>query len=713
MRSDKLDVLVVDDEPSFSSLVKKYLEMEDERLEVDVVNSPEKAVNLFCDYDCVVSDYQMPGMDGLELLKKVRKEWESDIPFIMFTGKGREEVAMDALNHGADRYLQKGGDPKTQFHELAHTIIKTSRERFVEKKLEREKKRAKKYFETAQVMMVVIDSEGLVVDANQKACDILGYPREELVGKDWIENFVPNRYREMARESHKKFLETGEKDFLEQSPVITRGGDEKIISWHNSVIENEDGEPIASLNSGIDVTQSIEREREIQEKKWMLEGMLNGVTDMICFQKPDHTTIKVNRPGTKLLDTNQSEVAGSKCYELVGKQRPCIDCPVEKAVETKERQRVERYFSEIGKHLEVIATPIMNERGDVEFVVEQVRDLTEIKELAKKHRLIKYSVDQASIEVYWLDPEGRIRYANEQVRRKLGYSHEELRNMYVWDVDPEYTEEWRTRNWREMKESGSVTFESSHQTSDGETYPVEITSHYVKHEGREFELAFAKDITERKEKQQREKFLHRLLRHDIANKSQVIQGYIELIEKNQITQKDREILNKIMKAAEEQKNIINKVRTLRKIKKEETKPINIKNPIKSAVEENIVQANQKNIKIKYKERDIEAIAGELLREVINNLIQNAIQHAEPNQIEIKTQETPEKTKIKIEDDGKGIPKEKKKKIFEKGIKSGENAGSGLGLYLAKEITSSYGGEIECSSSQGEGTEFTIKLENPG
>ncbi|RZN62695.1 MAG: HAMP domain-containing histidine kinase, partial [Methanonatronarchaeia archaeon] len=66
--------------------------------------------------------------------------------------------------------------------------------------------------------------------------------------------------------------------------------------------------------------------------------------------------------------------------------------------------------------------------------------------------------------------------------------------------------------------------------------------------------------------------------------------------------------------------------------------------------------------------------------------------------------------IKIEDDGKGIPKEKKKKIFEKGIKSGENAGSGLGLYLAKEITSSYGGEIECSSSQGEGTEFTIKLE---
>ncbi|KXB06817.1 hypothetical protein AKJ52_01530 [candidate division MSBL1 archaeon SCGC-AAA382C18] len=74
------------------------------------------------DFDGVVSDYQMPGKDGLDLLKILREDKESDIPFIIFTGKGREDVAIEALNLGADRYLQKGGSPKSQYGVLAHAI---------------------------------------------------------------------------------------------------------------------------------------------------------------------------------------------------------------------------------------------------------------------------------------------------------------------------------------------------------------------------------------------------------------------------------------------------------------------------------------------------------------------------------------------------------------------------------------------------------------
>jgi len=73
------------------------------------------------DYDAIVSDYQMPEMDGIEFLKKVRSSG-NPIPFIIFTGRGREEVAIQALSIGADYYLQKGGDPKSQFAELAHQI---------------------------------------------------------------------------------------------------------------------------------------------------------------------------------------------------------------------------------------------------------------------------------------------------------------------------------------------------------------------------------------------------------------------------------------------------------------------------------------------------------------------------------------------------------------------------------------------------------------
>ena len=59
----------------------------------------------------------MPGMDGIKFLKAVRAQYPV-LPFIIFTGRGREEVAMEALNCGADRYIQKGGDPKSQFTEL-------------------------------------------------------------------------------------------------------------------------------------------------------------------------------------------------------------------------------------------------------------------------------------------------------------------------------------------------------------------------------------------------------------------------------------------------------------------------------------------------------------------------------------------------------------------------------------------------------------------
>jgi DNA-binding response OmpR family regulator len=72
-------------------------------------------------YDVIVADYLMPEMDGIEFLKGLRASG-CTIPFIIFTGKGREDVAIEALNSGADFYLQKGGNPRSQFAELGNMI---------------------------------------------------------------------------------------------------------------------------------------------------------------------------------------------------------------------------------------------------------------------------------------------------------------------------------------------------------------------------------------------------------------------------------------------------------------------------------------------------------------------------------------------------------------------------------------------------------------
>ena len=128
-------VLYVDDETSLLDLCKTYLERSGEFIVTTATSAPEALRILeFAKFDAIVSDYQMPEMDGIEFLKVVRGRGDKT-PFIIFTGKGREEVMIEALNAGADFYLQKGGEPKSQFVELGHKIRRGVQHQIDEKAL--------------------------------------------------------------------------------------------------------------------------------------------------------------------------------------------------------------------------------------------------------------------------------------------------------------------------------------------------------------------------------------------------------------------------------------------------------------------------------------------------------------------------------------------------------------------------------------------------
>ena len=106
---DRIRVLYVDDEPDLLDITKLYLERSGE-FEVGISVSAERALDNsgIGSYDAIVSDYLMPGMDGIAFLREVRERF-GDIPFILFTGRGREDVVIRALNEGVDFYLQKIG----------------------------------------------------------------------------------------------------------------------------------------------------------------------------------------------------------------------------------------------------------------------------------------------------------------------------------------------------------------------------------------------------------------------------------------------------------------------------------------------------------------------------------------------------------------------------------------------------------------------------
>lgn len=120
--SSKMRVLVLDDEVAFLDLCRKFLRG-CETMHAEYVSSPAKALEMAAegDYQVIVSDHSLPGMDGLQFLRALRSMCRR-IPFVMLIGNGREELAIDALQNGADFYLEKAGSPRSMCEQLMSAI---------------------------------------------------------------------------------------------------------------------------------------------------------------------------------------------------------------------------------------------------------------------------------------------------------------------------------------------------------------------------------------------------------------------------------------------------------------------------------------------------------------------------------------------------------------------------------------------------------------
>ena len=117
-----LRILLVDDDPLYRELSKDYLEIFYE-IEVDTASSAGEAIPKLRTgvFDAVVSDYRMPGMDGITFLKAIRQKGIKT-PFILFTEASKEDVLIRALESGASFFLQKGKEPKALYAELSEHI---------------------------------------------------------------------------------------------------------------------------------------------------------------------------------------------------------------------------------------------------------------------------------------------------------------------------------------------------------------------------------------------------------------------------------------------------------------------------------------------------------------------------------------------------------------------------------------------------------------
>lgn len=179
-----ISVLYVDDETELLELSRLFLEATGE-FSVTTAESAESALRLLetTTFDIILSDYLMPEMDGIVFLKTIHSR-AITTPFILFTGRGREEIVIEAINNGADFYIQKGGEVKAQFSELAHKIRHAVMRRKAETALAESRDYLNQIFSSVKAGIMVVDAAThTIIDINPTAANLIGLPKGDIIGK--------------------------------------------------------------------------------------------------------------------------------------------------------------------------------------------------------------------------------------------------------------------------------------------------------------------------------------------------------------------------------------------------------------------------------------------------------------------------------------------------------------------------------------------------
>ena len=155
---------------------------------------------------------------------------------------------------------------KPAYEELEKRVEKLEKElvkrKQAERSLQEERDRAQRYLEIAGVILVVINSDQTVQLINRKGCAVLGYEPNEIIGRNWFYTFLPEKDRDRTRAVFVELI-SGNIEPIEyfENAVLTKNKEERIISWHNTVLRDQMGKIVATLSSGEDITES----KQVQE----------------------------------------------------------------------------------------------------------------------------------------------------------------------------------------------------------------------------------------------------------------------------------------------------------------------------------------------------------------------------------------------------------------------------------------------------------------
>jgi len=322
-------ILYVDDEPDLLTLGKLFLE-EFGPFSVDLQSSATAALEYLTSHTCdaIISDYQMAGMDGIGFLKQVRASGNS-LPFILFTGRGREEVVIQALNEGADYYLQKGGEPVAQFTELAHKIRQAIKKREADISIRNHEKREADIISFLPDATFAIDSAGTVIAWNHAMELMTGVERSQMMGKGDYEYSLP--FYGERRPILIDLVKGYDEPLAQQYPGIVRDGNtysaDVFISRFNngngayfrivaSPLCDSAGNITGAIESVRDISSRVRVENTLKEREERYRTVFENTGSATMVIVEDCTIILANKEFARLSGYSTDEINGKIPWTL-------------------------------------------------------------------------------------------------------------------------------------------------------------------------------------------------------------------------------------------------------------------------------------------------------------------------------------------------------------------------------------------------------------
>ncbi len=731
-------VLYVDDEPVLLEIVKIFLERTKE-FTIDVTTSVNEVIKSekLKTYDAIISDYQMPGIDGISFLKYVHTEL-GDIPFIIFTGKGKEDVVIAALNNGADFYITKGSDPRFQFDELANNIKKAVKKRRIQEEYKNSAQRLSDLVNFLPDATFAIDLDGKVIAWNKAMEEMTGVKNSSIMGEgdhiyslpfygkkqDLLLDLVLHDKKEI-REKYPSIIHQDNKLIDEKEFPILYNGKGAYLWLIASPLYDATGTITGAIQVIRDVTENKRAEKALKESEEQYRSLFESSQEAL-FLLENTRFKKCNSKAVTLFGcTKMKEIAGRSLIDF---------SPVMQPDRAGSEQKFQEKISEaLGDSTQVFdweftrldGNPVHSEVtlnrviiGGKTLLQAIVRDVSERKRaedaLKKSERIYRTVVEDQNELISRFRPDGTQLFVNEAFCQYFKKSREDLIGKKFFPRIP-------AEDHRQVREHfASLTKENP---SAIDTHRVIMPDGSLRWQRWSDRAIFDKkgsiveyqsvgqDITEQKRAEdalalacQKMNLLSSITRHDILNQLTVLSGYLALSEE---FASDEKLLGFIKKEATATERINQQITFTKHYQ-----DIGVQAPQWQNVHDTIAAAatllDLSSVTVQIPSSNIEIYADPLLGKVFYNLLENAVRHGHATSVvQFSFQETGDTLMIVCEDNGGGIDKETKKHLFKRGY--GKN--TGFGLFLIREILSITGITIDENGEPGKGARFEITVPN--